>query len=76
MSHILALIFSKEYFNKQHSENWITKHKYKPLKKVHETSLTYRFRLKEYDDKYDYRMKKLTTGIKAVVGFLHYQMYE
>ena len=75
MSAIQSLVFSKEYFNKQQAENWITKQKYKPIKHVHETPLTYRFRLKEPNDKYDYRMKKLKTGVKAVVGFLHYQMF-
>ena len=77
MSVIQALVFSKEYFNKQQSENWIKKHKeFKPIKKVHEPPLTYRYRLKEPNDKYDYRMKKLTTGIKAVVAFLSYQIIE
>ena len=77
MTHIQALVFSKEYFNNQQAENWIKKHKqFKPIKKVHETPLTYRYRLKETDDKYDYRMKTLTIGIKAVVAVLSYQMIE
>ena len=77
MSVIQALIFSKEYFNKQQSENSIKKHKeFKPIKKVHETPLTYRYRLKEPNDNHDYRMKRLTTGIKAVVAVLSFQMIE
>ena len=77
MSVIQALIFSKEYFNKQQSEDGIKKLKeFKPIKKVHETPLTYRYRLKEPNHKFDYRMKKLTTGIKAVVAVLSYQMIE
>ena len=36
---------------------------------MHETIHTYRFRLKTPSDKYDYRMKQLTTGIKAVIAY-------
>ena len=76
MSVIQALVLSKEYFNKQQAERWITKHGFKPIKKVHISPRTYRFRLREPIELYDYRMKQLTTGVKAVIGFLPYQLYE
>ena len=76
MSVIQALILSKEYFNKEQAERWVSRHKFKPVKKIHETPLTYRFRLKEPDESYDYRTKVLTTGVKAIIGYKDYHMFE
>ena len=76
MSHVQALILSKEYFNKQQAERWVSRHKFKPIKKVHISPLTYRFRLKEPDESYDYRTKLLTTGVKAIIGYKDYHMFE
>ena len=77
MSIVQAIVISKEYFTKRQAENWIKRHpEFKPIKKIHETIHTYRFRLKFPDDRFDYRMKTLTTGVKAVIGFLPYQLYE
>ena len=70
MSHIQAIVISKEYYNRRQAENWIRRHKYNPIKTVHETPMTFRYRLKEPNhDRYDYRIITLSIGIKAVVGY-------
>ena len=67
---IQAIVISKEYYNRRQAENWIRRHKYNPIKNVHESPKTYRFRIKTPNyDRYDYRMITLTTGIKAVVAY-------
>ena len=68
-SNLQAIIISKDHYSKRAAENWIKLHKFTPIKKCHETIHTYRFRLKTPSDKYDYRMKTLTKGIKAVVYY-------
>ena len=69
MSHIQAVLLSKDYFSLREANKWIKEHKYRPIKKVHSTINFYRYRLKEPNDKYDYRIKILSRGIKAVIGF-------
>ena len=74
MSHVQALIISKEYFNQQQAEQWAKKHGFKAIKKTHETPCTYRIRIRQPNEKYDYRVKRLTTGVKAVIGFKNYSI--
>ena len=69
VSNIQAIVISKDYYSKRASDNWIKLHGFRPIKKMHETIHTYRYRLKTPNDKYDYRMKTLTKGIKAVIYF-------
>ena len=66
-THVQALILSKEYFNKRQAESWIRRHKqFKPLK-MHETLKTYRFRLRQPDERFEYRTKPFSMGVKAVI---------
>ena len=67
-SNIQSIIISKDHYSRRSADNWIKIHCFKPIK-MHEYINTYRFRLKNPKDKYDYRMKQLTTGIKAVVAY-------
>ena len=68
VSNIQAIVVSKDQYSRRGADNWIKLHGFRPLK-THETIYTYRFRLKTPNDKYDYRMKTLTKGIKAVIYF-------
>ena len=69
-SNLQAIVISKDHYSKRAAENWIKLHKFTPIKKMHETINTYRFRLRPVkEDKYNYRMKQLTTGIKAVIQY-------
>ena len=68
-SNLQALVISKDHYSKRTANNWVQLHGFRPMK-MHETINTYRFRLKSVNaDKYDYRMKQLTTGIKAVIAY-------
>ena len=69
MSNIQALVLSKEVFTKAKAEKWIKDHNFKPVKVVHVVKNNYRFRLKEPSEKYDYRMKHITTGVQAVIEY-------
>ena len=75
-THIQALILSKDYFNRRQAESWIRRHKtFKPLK-MDEKPKTWRFRLRVPDEnRYEYRIKPFTEGIKAVIGVPYMQMY-
>ena len=67
-THIQALVLRKDEFSKRDADNWVKFHKFKPIKKMHETIHTYRYRLIEpNENKYEYRMKKLCQGVKAVI---------
>ena len=69
-SNLQAIVISKNHYSKRAAENWIKLHGFTPVKKCHVTINTYRFRLKPpNENKYDYRMKQLTTGIKAVIQY-------
>ena len=68
VTQIQALVLNKNQFSKRTANSWIKFHKFKPIKKMHETIHTYRFRLRfPNEDKYEYRMKSITPGVKAVI---------
>ena len=70
MSTLQAIIISKEYYSLKSANDWIKLHNFKPIKKMHETINYYRFRLKPVNEnKFDYRMKHLTTGVMAVIEY-------
>ena len=76
MTVIQAILLSKEFYDKNQAEAYIKRHKYKPIKKVRITTQYYRYRIKEPDyDLYDYRTITLKTGVKAIVGNLHFAIY-
>ena len=75
MTHIQSLILSKDHFNRRQAESYIRRHKqYKPLK-MDEKPKTWRFRLRVPDERYEYRIKPFTEGVKAVIGIPYIQMY-
>jgi len=69
MSHIQAIIFNKLYFTKRQADHWLKRHDFERIKPLHETVHYYRARLKEPNTRYEYRIKSLTRGVKAVIGF-------
>ena len=77
MPHVQAVIFKREYYNPDSARRWLKRHHYEPIKRVHITANYLRYRIREPDeDKYEYRMKAIDTGIKLVLGILPYQLYE
>jgi hypothetical protein len=68
MTSLQAIVISKDTYTKARANKWIKSHGFKPIKKMHETLKTYRYRLIEPDYyNYEYRTKKLTEGIKAII---------
>ena len=71
-----SIIFSKEFYDTARARRWLSRHHYVPIKRVHETTRYLRYRIKEPDERYEYRIKPFTNGVKAVIGFVSYQLYE
>ena len=73
MSHIQAIIFHKDYFDKRSAEQWLKKHKYKKIKPFHITLNYIRARIKEpNEDLYNYRIVTIKKGIKFVIAYPKY----
>ena len=72
---IQAIIFRKDKYNRRQADSWLRRHNYVRTKPIHSTLHYLRARLKEPNQRYEYRLIKFGDDIKAVVGFLPYQMY-
>ena len=69
MTHIQAIVISKDQYTLRDANAWIKRNNFHPIKKVHETMHTYRYRLRQPDEsRYEYRMKAIKPGVKAVIG--------
>ena len=68
---VQSLILAKEVFTREQATRWITDHGYH-VRKVDETSTSYRFRQREPGDfkPRSFRTIKIETGVSAVVGKL------
>ena len=66
---IQSVIFKKDSFTKRKADTWLKRHNYVRIKPFHETLNYYRARLKEPNDKYEYRIIKFNDGIKAVIEY-------
>ena len=72
-----AVLFSKELYDTASARRWLRRHKYNPIKRVHETMHFLRYRIREPDyDTYEYRTKQISTGIKMIIGIPYYLMSE
>ena len=75
-SHTQSILFSKDLYDTKSARRWLMHHNLSPIKRVHETTHFLRYRIREPNERYDYRTKILTTGIKAVIGCLPYAMLD
>jgi len=66
---IQAIIFSRKFWNTELAEEWLKKHKYRPIKPVHITKNYYRYRLKDPKKLSGYRTKEIGIGIKLIIGY-------
>ena len=64
-----AVLFSKDIYDTNRARRWLRRHKIDPIKRVHETTRFLRYRINEPDEKYDYRIKYITDGIKYILGY-------
>lgn len=67
MSEILALVFDKELYSLAKARAWLIKHKFKPIKKVHETKKQYTFFINECKPNVPYIGKQVKPGVKMLI---------
>jgi hypothetical protein len=69
-SKIQAIIFAIKNFPKsEDAREWLRKHKYKPIKRVHRTKKFLRYRLAEPNNKKQHRTHKIKEGIKMIIEY-------
>ena len=71
MSEIQSILIDKNYFTLEQANDWIKDKGFRPIKKVHETSNLYRFRItdpKLYSRFYVIPLAKNYDYIKFVMG--------
>ena len=64
-----SVIFSKDLYDTTRARRWLRKNKIIPCKRVHETTRFLRYRIKEPDYKYEYRIKRISEGVKMIFGY-------
>ena len=70
MSILQSVLFSKDLYDTSRARRWLRRNKITPSKRVHETTRFLRYRIKEPDyDKYEYRIKRISDGIKMIFGY-------
>lgn len=68
--------FSKHLYDTARARSCLNKHKFFPMKRVHETTQFLRYRIREPDyDRYEYRTKQISQGIKMIIAVPFYELY-
>lgn len=65
---IHTIVFSKKYWTPKTATEWLKKHNFKPIKRVHKTLNTYRYRLKDPKLFRTFMTKTTDLGINIVIG--------
>jgi len=63
---IQAILFNINSWTSTTARNWLKKHGYNPIKRVHKTEQFLRYRLREPSTKVKYRVKEIGQGIKYI----------
>ena len=63
-----AIVFSQQYFDVKSAKKWLKQHQLQPIKKVHKTKKSLRYRLADPDDFKGFITKKTSKGITFVIG--------
>lgn len=61
-----AILFSKQSFTPDEARKWLHQHNHHPIKRVHETTNYYRYRLRQPNKNKNHRMLHLAKNILAV----------
>ena len=64
---IQSILFARTYWTEKRALNYLKRHNYRPIKKVHKTKKYLRYRLKQPNSSRRYITISLTKTIKAVV---------
>ena len=65
---IHTVVFLKKYWTPKTAKEWLKAHDLKPIKKVHKTLNTYRYRLRDPKLFRRFITKKTNLGINIVIG--------
>ena len=63
MSKLHAVWFNKSLFDKDSSLQWLFEHKIDPIKKVHETTNNFKYRIRKPNKTKKYYSKYITDGV-------------
>jgi len=66
---IQAIIFDNKLYDFESTEEWISKNKFKPLRKARMTKNTIKYRIKIPDKEKCYRIKKINEGLKFIFEY-------
>lgn len=69
MSEVQSVLFDKKIWEPAPSNNWLKHHHLEPIKKVHITDDYLRYRINSPKKYKRFRTKRLSCGIKVVLGF-------
>lgn len=69
MSTVQSILISKKTMNKQQAIKYVKKLGYTPIKKVHETANSFRFRILPASHFEKFRTVKMTDQVTAVFGY-------
>lgn len=68
-SAIQAIVFEKRYWTTSKARKWLKKNNLQPIKQVHETGLSYRYRIRNPKIFSHFITKKIDVGLKLIIGF-------
>jgi hypothetical protein len=66
---VQAILFDKTIWSPNSSATWLMRHSFHPIKRMHETSHYYRYRLMEPSKRRRYVTKTIGHGIKFIISF-------
>ena len=69
MSEVQSVIFDQAHFDAKTARAFLRRNNMVPIKRVHKTKNTYRYRITEPVDGARYRIKPIETGVKFVIQF-------
>ncbi len=69
MSSVQSIIFNKNYWSLPQIKQWLRYHRFRPIKKVHETKNFYRYRLQNPSNFSRFITKKLPDNIELIIGY-------
>lgn len=61
------MLFGREGYDAPKARDWLKKHDYKPIKRVHKTKNTLRYRIRDPTSASRYITKKIGKHIKLVI---------
>lgn len=67
---IQSIMFNNKKYDSKKARKWLKKYNYKPIKRVDKTKNYLRYRIREPNEKLEYRIISFNKDIKAVIEIL------